>query len=293
MSDKALAMTSGAEVLEQVVIQGDLAHLSPAHRVLYYRKVCESLGLNYLTKPFDYIELNNKLTLYAKRDATDQLRNSQHVSVHIVSREKIDDIYVVTAHAELPDGRTDESIAAVPLTKEDGEWRKAESGKRYFVGNGKWVPLRGDDYANALMKCETKAKRRVTLSIVGLGWLDETEIETIKDRRPVRVDTETGEIHEEEPVRTPATNHDQIPEARTGSGQPDATTATQSQVRAIYALCRRKLELDSNQAEEYICRMYGAKPSELSKQQASAAIQMLNNGQNAEQMPTNSARGDT
>ena len=35
--------------------------------------------------------------------------------------------------------------------------------------------------ANAIMKAETKAKRRVTLSICGLGMLDETELETIKD----------------------------------------------------------------------------------------------------------------
>jgi hypothetical protein len=30
------------------------------------------------------------------------------------------------------------------------------------------------------MKAETKAKRRVTLSICGLGFLDETEVETLK-----------------------------------------------------------------------------------------------------------------
>ena len=32
---------------------------------------------------------------------------------------------------------------------------------------------------NAKLKAITKAKRRVTLSICGLGFLDETEIETI------------------------------------------------------------------------------------------------------------------
>jgi hypothetical protein len=32
---------------------------------------------------------------------------------------------------------------------------------------------------NVLMKCETKAKRRATLSILGLGMLDEMELETI------------------------------------------------------------------------------------------------------------------
>jgi hypothetical protein len=48
--------------------------------------------------------------------------------------------------------------------------------------------------ANALMKAETKAKRRATLSICGLGMLDETEVEDIqgaqqtlpkKDAKPI------------------------------------------------------------------------------------------------------------
>jgi hypothetical protein len=45
------------------------------------------------------------------------------------------------------------------------------------------VGLRGEALANAIMKAETKAKRRATLSICGLGFLDETEIETIPDAR--------------------------------------------------------------------------------------------------------------
>ena len=45
-----------ADVLEQVVIVGDLSVLAPAQRVLYYNKVCGSLGLNPLTKPFEYIK---------------------------------------------------------------------------------------------------------------------------------------------------------------------------------------------------------------------------------------------
>ena len=39
--------------------------------------------------------------------------------------------------------------------------------------------LKGDALANGLMKAETKAKRRCTLSLCGLGMLDESEIETI------------------------------------------------------------------------------------------------------------------
>jgi hypothetical protein len=44
--------------------------------------------------------------------------------------------------------------------------------------------LKGESKANAMMKAETKAKRRVTLSICGLGMLDETEVETIPSAQP-------------------------------------------------------------------------------------------------------------
>jgi hypothetical protein len=175
---QALTPTNGADVIERVVIVGDLKELTPSQRVDYYRKVCESVGLNPLTKPFDYLNLQGRLTLYARKDATDQLRRIHKVSTIIVSRDRVDDVYVVTARATMADGRTDESIGAVNI-----------------------AGLKGDALANALMKAETKAKRRVTLSICGLGWLDETEIETIPGAGRIQVDTRTGEIAESADAR--------------------------------------------------------------------------------------------
>ena len=171
MSEQALSKTVDASVMEQVIIKGDLAALTPTERVNYYQSVCNSLGLNPLTKPFDYIVLNKKLTLYAKRDAAEQLRKRDNISVNITGREQTSGCYIVTAKARTPEGREDESTGVVSVAN-----------------------LKGDALANAMMKAETKAKRRVTLSIVGLGWLDETEIETIPTTRPAIVDGETGEI---------------------------------------------------------------------------------------------------
>ncbi|CAB4152639.1 hypothetical protein UFOVP610_22 [uncultured Caudovirales phage] len=151
-------ISSGA--IEAALIQGDLSKLSQDQRLLYYKNVCESLGLNALTKPFEYIELNRKLVLYATRSCTDQLRKINKVSITIKSRELIGDIYVVTANGKDSSGREDESTGAVSI-----------------------VGLKGDALANAYLKCETKAKRRVTLSLCGLGMLDETEIETIQDAK--------------------------------------------------------------------------------------------------------------
>ena len=122
-----------ASIIERVVLNGDLADLTPAERVQYYNQVCTSLALNPFTRPFEYIELNGKLTLYARRDATDQLRKLNDVSVSISDREIFDGVYVVTAKATMRSGRTDESIGAVPLTKPDGDWKTTNTGKRYFV----------------------------------------------------------------------------------------------------------------------------------------------------------------
>ena len=56
-----------SETLEAVMIEGDLAQLSAAQRIEYYREVCESLEINPLTRPFEYIKFQGKLTLYAKK----------------------------------------------------------------------------------------------------------------------------------------------------------------------------------------------------------------------------------
>ena len=81
----------GIAAIEQVLMTGNLAELTPVQRVQYHNAVCESLGLNPLTRPFDYLTLNGKMVLYARRDCTDQLRNLKGISVAIVSREVIAD----------------------------------------------------------------------------------------------------------------------------------------------------------------------------------------------------------
>lgn len=147
---------SKAISLEQVLIGGDLAKLTPEQRVDYYNRVCESVGLNPLTQPFAYITLNGKLTLYALRACTDQLRSVHGVSVEEMSEGERDGVFIVTAKVRDKDGRTDIAKGAVNISG-----------------------LKAENLANALMKAETKAKRRATLSICGLGMLDETEVSDI------------------------------------------------------------------------------------------------------------------
>lgn len=152
-------------IMETVLIKGDLSKLTPDERVRYYNETCHSLGLNPLTRPFEYINLGGKLLLYARRDCADQLRKINGVSLEIVSRAVEGDILRVHVRARLPDGRADEDFGAV-----------------YYPET-----LKGEARANAELRAITKGKRRTTLSICGLGWLDETEVADIPvqaHRRP-------------------------------------------------------------------------------------------------------------
>jgi hypothetical protein len=176
-----------------VVTAGDMAELTEQQRTTYYRLFCESLGLNPVTQPFGYFKQNNKLTLYAKKDATEQLRAKRKISLRILDQQEAGGLYIVTISAETQDGRIDTDVGAVPL------------------------PVGGEPRANAIMKAFTKAKRRVTLSICGLGISDESELSSIPGAMIVNPDT--GEVREAEEDAAPA----QTLRARTVATEPEKT----------------------------------------------------------------------
>jgi hypothetical protein len=183
---KAVAVQNPADVMESVIARGDIAQLNPNDRTRYYHEVCKSIGLNPLTKPFEYITLNGKLVLYARKDATDQLRQIYKVSVTELTERLQDGVLVVTAKVVNAEGRTDIAKGAVTLGT-----------------------LKGDALANAIMKAETKAKRRATLSICGLGFLDETELDTIPKqamRRPMKERDNTAVVWDDTAEREPTTD---------------------------------------------------------------------------------------
>lgn len=170
MDTKTLAVPTMAQDIERVLIDGDLSQLTPEQRVSYYRSVCDSLGMNPLTRPFDYLRLQGKLTLYAKREACDQIRDKKHISIDKPDIRFEDGLVIVTVTAHDRNGRTDSEIAALPVEN-----------------------LRGTDRANAIMKAVTKGKRRVTLSICGLGVITEDDVDEMPNAHQAEV-RDNGEI---------------------------------------------------------------------------------------------------
>ena len=154
-----VATTEKDNLIHDLIVAGDTSRLSAAQKTEYFMRTCQTLGLNPVTQPFAFIKLNGKEVLYAKKDATEQLRKINGVSVVSMDGKTVADVYIVTVKVCDKDGRSDIATGAVNIKG-----------------------LSGDSLANATMKAETKAKRRATLSICGLGILDESELETIPTR---------------------------------------------------------------------------------------------------------------
>lgn len=145
-----------AAVAESLVVHGDYSRLNPGQRVELYLRTCKEHGLNPQAQPFTFLRLNGKEVMYANKGCTDQLARIHNVTREIIDGPKVIDLagtklVFCAAKATLPNGRSETSTATVPLV----------------------------DPPNVLMKAESKAKRRATLSILGLAMLDESELDTI------------------------------------------------------------------------------------------------------------------
>ena len=143
--------------LKSMVMSGDFSKFSKAQEEQYLELLCKRLGLIWETRPLEFLTLGGKRVLYANKDCSHQLRKLNGISLQVVSEKYDRGLLTVTVHATDKTGRNDEDFGVVPWSE-------------------KMAP---EFAANIKMKAITKAKRRVTLSISGLGWLDETEVEDI------------------------------------------------------------------------------------------------------------------
>ena len=158
--------------IEQALSIGDLSKM-PAHvRVAYYLSACHSLGLNPFTRPLIAMKTQSgEMHLYATAACAEQLRKRDRISMRVKERLKEDGLYIVTVEASTPDGRVEESQGIVEITN-----------------------LKGQALATALMRCETKAKRRATMAICGMGFPSDED----GSAQVVQMDYRNGVIREPE-----------------------------------------------------------------------------------------------
>jgi len=194
------------EIINSLILTGDMSKLTPGQQTQYYVAVCKDLGLNPLTQPFAIITLQGKKTLYATKCCTQQLANIRKIDTEVLSRDIKDSVYIVSVRASMPDGRK---------TDEDG-----------IVGIS---GLKGTDLANAMLKAITKAKRRAVLALCGLNMSDETDIDDTV-RSEMQADTSKSKVEkivnqvEEAQVTKAEVVKNEKKETKTDSGNKQAPT---------------------------------------------------------------------
>ncbi len=152
---------------------GDFSKMTKPEKDRFCISLAQSLGLMPWPPPFIFIPgQNGKELLYATKSCADQLRKIHKINIEITYQgplqigEQINqDIYCVRAKATMPDGRCDEDAGTISLKGKAGE-----------------------DLANAILRCVTKAKRRVTYTITGLSLPDETEARSFSQDRGSQVE---------------------------------------------------------------------------------------------------------
>lgn len=143
--------------LAHYLVTGDVSRMPGEHRLALYYEICRSIHINPRTRPLEFIEFydpqtkGKKLTLYPTHAAADQLAYLHRIRIRQVEEKTVGTLYKLRLEGTMPDGRTEENVAYLSLTDQQGQL------------------LVGQRYGDALMKCFTKAKRRLVFGMVGFN----------------------------------------------------------------------------------------------------------------------------
>lgn len=154
------------KMLVDLLTKGDFSDFTNEQKANYIIMLCNRLGIDPTSKPLSFIKFRDETgkereIIYATRDCTDQLRKIHAISITENNYKFEHNLIIATATAVNGQGRTDKSHGVVSAIDRYGK------------------PLNTLAMSNAIMKAETKAKRRVTLSLAGVGVTDESELDTL------------------------------------------------------------------------------------------------------------------
>lgn len=166
MSTELVSMTSAS--VKEYFRSGNVAQLKEAEKDFVLAKLCEKYNLDPILRPFDLIDFRGVQKFYMTASATNQLANAKSLSRTVESLE-IDPVSMlakcIVKVSEPSTGRVEMSHGFISLSKFQAPTKEELASKKF---EPKRVMLEGDDLANALLKLETKTKRRATLSFFGV-----------------------------------------------------------------------------------------------------------------------------
>src|SRR5215467_13587952 len=141
---------------------GDLSKFSPDERLRFAQLMCERRGVDVRDGVVQLIRSQGRVVLYWNSLFTDSQRAVLGITIESLTWDIFDNICVARCEMRAADGRRDVDIGAVSV---EG--------------------LKGVARENAIMKSLTKAKRRTTLSILGMGSSESEDLpETARPAPP-------------------------------------------------------------------------------------------------------------
>lgn len=185
--EQALMTELGAtNAMRAYLRSGDLSTIPEAEKDKVLIKMCAHYDLDPILRPFILLKLNGKEVWYPTKSATDQVAAKFNLTREIVDIKENVERGVLECRVKITQegsGRVETCIAAISIT----EFVRDASGKVTQK------LLSGEAYANALMKLESKAKRRATLGWLGISeGVEKDEVE----KEAVVVEKKTLEIEE-------------------------------------------------------------------------------------------------
>ncbi len=147
------------KLLGQFGANGSIKHLDDSSKRVLLAKICNAVGLNQYTMPFRiYRDVNGDEFVYATKECCAQLRHLNNISI--------------TSLEERIDG--DFAICKVSGINKHGR-------VSFEIGSVNISILEGQDKSNGQMWAVTKAKRRLTLDLSGLGVLADIEVRDMNE----------------------------------------------------------------------------------------------------------------
>lgn len=147
---------------QKVLLEKDLSPLSVEKQTSFMLQNCEHLGINPIVRPFELIKFNGKHVLYLTASGCENIASNLAISFKILKKEidkengiaSIEIEGVVPAMNGKPE-RRDVSTAYLPI----GIASLKDGSMKIFTGL---------EFANTMMKLETKARRRLIIRLAGL-----------------------------------------------------------------------------------------------------------------------------
>lgn len=141
-------------IAQRAAMTGNLKALNNDERWQYYLAMCAHLDLDPVSRPFDWIEQEGRLTLYPNANCASQLADKMGLSFPEFQDNVIGEVYIFRVKA-VAEGRECWATGAVPMGKSP------------------------EQISRAIKKAETQAKRRAALSMGGLALTESDEMQEV------------------------------------------------------------------------------------------------------------------